>query len=511
MKYLRQFFDDWLTRAAGIVFLLIVGLVIFNTSSGLPEKYPLFGVFNYSMVPILFIVGGVIFVLAILRSYGAQVAMEHRKRQRRKLLFLMFSGAIGMILLLVGGYQLMEFTDSTAFCGRLCHQVMYPEYTTYQASPHSRVPCSDCHVGPGADYMVKSKVSGIPLIFHTLFGSYERPVTSPVLNLRPARETCEQCHWPEKFTEDRIRVYDHYLHDEQNTKQTHILAFRVGGGEPGTASGIHWHIASSVWYLPLDSSRQEIGWVGVETENGEMKEYFDLDKLDEINTERIEEEKRFMDCIDCHDRATHIFYSPDELIDAALSLGEIDASLPYIKRLGVEALDVDSPGLEVTMTRVESIADFYQSNYPEVYQERHEAIAQAIEKLKELADLVIFPDMDVSYQTHSDFLGPPGCFRCHGRLATLPQDGEESEVIDADCSSCHYSVSIGEQPYTMATDIPHSTEGRADCRLCHQSLTTMPVDPAGHTSEICTTCHQPSSLQSGQQQESSGGSQLTGR
>ncbi len=68
MKYLREIFDDWLTRAAGIVFVLIVALVIFNLVSDLPERYPLFGVFNFSMVPILFIVGGVIFILAILRS-----------------------------------------------------------------------------------------------------------------------------------------------------------------------------------------------------------------------------------------------------------------------------------------------------------------------------------------------------------------------------------------------------------------------------------------------------------
>ncbi len=68
MRYLREIFDDWLTRAAGIIFVLIVGLVIFNTVSELPEQYPLFGVFNFSLVPILFIAGGVVFVLAIVRE-----------------------------------------------------------------------------------------------------------------------------------------------------------------------------------------------------------------------------------------------------------------------------------------------------------------------------------------------------------------------------------------------------------------------------------------------------------
>ncbi len=65
---MREIFDDWLTRAAGIVFVLIVALVIFNIYPDLPEKYPLFGVFNFSMVPVLFIAGGGIFILAILRS-----------------------------------------------------------------------------------------------------------------------------------------------------------------------------------------------------------------------------------------------------------------------------------------------------------------------------------------------------------------------------------------------------------------------------------------------------------
>ena len=68
MRHLREIFDDWLTRAAGIVFILIVALVIFNVLSDLPEKYPLFGVLNFSMVPVLFIVGGIIFIFAILRS-----------------------------------------------------------------------------------------------------------------------------------------------------------------------------------------------------------------------------------------------------------------------------------------------------------------------------------------------------------------------------------------------------------------------------------------------------------
>ena len=118
--------------------------------------------------------------------------MEEQRVRRTRLIFLMVAGAIGIMFLVIGVYQLVEFMDSTAFCGKLCHTVMYPEYTVYQGSPHSSVTCSECHVGSGADYLVKSKLSGIPLIITTLTGSYDRPIATPVNNLRPERETCEQ-------------------------------------------------------------------------------------------------------------------------------------------------------------------------------------------------------------------------------------------------------------------------------------------------------------------------------
>jgi len=198
--------------------------------------------------------------------------------RREKMLFLVFAGAISLMLLVVSSYQLYDYTDSVAFCGRICHKVMYPEYTTYQASPHSRVRCTECHVGPGADYLVKSKISGIPQIFFTITGTYPRPIETPVENLRPARETCEQCHWPEKFSGDLVRYRIGYRADEFNTEKIDSRVLRVGGGKAGVASGIHWHVLANVWYLPLDEKRQEIAWVGVEGVFGGITEYIDPEK-----------------------------------------------------------------------------------------------------------------------------------------------------------------------------------------------------------------------------------------
>ncbi len=362
------------------------------------------------------------------------------RRHREKLLFLMFAGAIGIILLVIGGYQLVEFTDSTSFCGRLCHEVMYPEYTAYQASPHSRVLCSECHVGSGADYLVRSKLSGMPQIIAVLTASYERPISTPVKNLRPARETCEQCHRPERFAGDLVRVRTSYMADEANTEKVDTRVLRVGGGEAEVAQDIHWHIAARVWYLPLDEKRQEIGWVGVEDSNGELTEYVDPERAGEISPQRLENEKLLMDCIDCHNRATHIFRSPEELIDLALARGKIDSSLPFIKREGLQALDPPGPSLAQAFTKVEAIAEFYRGSYPQLYQEVEPAINKAIEELKEIARLTTFPAMKVNWQTYPDNIAhqeSPGCLRCHGKL--VGSTGEaKGEVVNAGCELCHY-------------------------------------------------------------------------
>ncbi|MFH1381858.1 MAG: NapC/NirT family cytochrome c [Chloroflexota bacterium] len=362
------------------------------------------------------------------------------RRHREKLLFLMFAGAVSIMLLIVGGYQLVEFTDSIAFCGRLCHTVMYPEYTVYQASPHSRVRCAECHVGSGADYLVRSKLSGIPLIFTTLTGTYDRPIPTPVENLRPARETCEQCHRPDRFAGDLVRIHTTYASDEANTVTTDTRVLRVGGGDFKVAQGIHWHIAAQVWYLPLDDARQDIAWVGVESQSGQLTEYVDPSKASDITPQRIDKEKRLMDCMDCHNRATHIFRSPDELIDEKFVLGELDISLPFLKREAMKALDPSNSSLTEANQKLEAIKDFYRVSYPQVYQEKTVEINEAITALKDVARLTTFPEMNVSWKTYVDNAAhqtSPGCFRCHGKLLAT-SGAQQGKAVDADCQLCHY-------------------------------------------------------------------------
>lgn len=418
--------------------------------------------------------------------------MFNHQPHRDKLYFLIGAGALSLVFLVLGGLQLLEFTDSTPFCGELCHTVMYPEYTTYQASPHSRVACSDCHVGPGTDYFVRSKISGVPWIFVTIAGNYHRPIPTPVENLRPARDTCEQCHRPERFAGDLVRVHTTYQSDEANTQRVDTRVLRVGGGQAELAKDIHWHIAANVYYLPVDEKRQEITWIGVENSDGTLTEYADPARTTPLTSD-MTEKIRLMDCVDCHNRATHIFRSPDELIDSALLDGRI-ADLPFIKREALKALGTVNFSLDEAYSKVDALKDFYKSSYPDVYAQNGADIDRSIEALKEVARLTTFTEMNVSWKTHIDNSAhqeSPGCFRCHGKL-TAVEGSNKGQVIDDRCDSCHYAVNVSATPVST---IPHPLEGFSDCVSCHGEggIKPFPPDHAGRSNTSCLLCHQTAS------------------
>ncbi len=277
------------------------------------------------------------------------------------------------------------------------------------------------------------------MVFATLSGNYPRPIPVPVENLRPARETCEQCHRPERFAGDLVRFHTTYATDESNTATTDVRVLRVGSGDPRVASDIHWHIASDVFYLTLDKERQEIGWVRVEGKDGTVTEYIDPAKQSEV-AQLSKEKPRLMDCIDCHNRATHVFRSPNDLIDTKIGLGQIDGSLPYIKKQGLAVLDPPNPSLEQAYSRIDALKDFYRTTYPQVFEKKGAAIDSSLAQLKDVARLTTFPDMKVNWKTYVSYGGhtqSPGCFRCHGKLVATSGD-QKGKTISADCQLCHY-------------------------------------------------------------------------
>jgi hypothetical protein len=355
----------------------------------------------------------------------------------------------------VGTYRAYNFTESVAFCGQLCHAVMRPEYTAYKFSPHARVRCTECHIGAGASWYVKSKLSGLYQVWATLTHIYHTPIPTPLENLRPARETCEECHWPEKFSGDMEKEIWHFSPDQANTPTRYNLLLKIGGGTPeaGLGQGIHWHINSTVRvrYWARDKTRLDIPWVEVTIGTSAPVVYRSPDCPDPLPEEA---EIRLMDCIDCHNRPSHIFRSPRQLIDTSLAAGVLDPSLPYLKRYATELLERQYPD---TPTALKSIASILKTRNKDWMQgPRGTALVQHnIEWLQTVYQRNFFPEQGVDWRQYPDHKGHfefPGCYRCHdGRHRNA-----EDKKISNDCQLCHEIIdqAEGEKAFAPITYTP---------------------------------------------------------
>ncbi len=383
---------------------------------------------------------------------------------------------IGMSV--VGSYRAYNYTDSVTFCGQLCHSVMNPEFTAYSQSPHARVACVDCHVGAGATWYVKSKLSGARQVFKTALNTFPRPVPTPVHNLRPASETCEECHWPKKFFGAQLKVINHYASDEKNTPLQIRLLIKTGGGDPsrGEPEGIHWHVdpANEVTYLATDEQRQTIAYVRVKDAQGAVTEYYAKDAT--LSKDQIAKaDKRHMDCVDCHNRPTHIYTPPEVSVDQSFIAHRLDASLPYLKQQSIAALTAKYDTTPAAMEGIaKTIEDFYGSKYPDLARSKRPEIQGAIADIQRIYKLTFFPEMKVDWRTHPNNIGHfyfSGCFRCHDGNHVSP----EGKVIRKDCDLCHTIVQEQGSTVNMA-----SLPGVA---FQH------PVDLGDITAVNCSDCH----------------------
>jgi len=382
-------------------------------------------------------------------------------------------------LFFMGSVSLMEYAESTEFCS-LCH-VMTPEHTAYQNSPHARTNCGVCHIGPGAYPAFEAKVRSAHYLWVYPLNRYERPIKSPITSLRPVEVVCEQCHWPQKFYEDRLVTIPDYAQDEKNSLTQTTLVINTGGGpaEAGLGRGIHWHIENPVYYIATDEKRQNIPWVQA-TFGGVTTEYISTDST--LTAEAIARaEKRKMDCLDCHNRASHNFRRPDDALDQALALGQIPADLPYIKREGVKVLERKYATEAEAAAAIAGVEDFYKTNYASLYESRQADVQKAVAGLQSIFNQTQFPFMGVDWQTHTNNIGHkdfPGCFRCH--------DGKhlskDNQAIRLECNICHSipQVALPGKPLP-AVEISRASEPDS-----HKSTTWL----AQHRYQFDATCAQ---------------------
>lgn len=435
-----------------VSFGLIIFLFILELLS--PDQKPYMGIIAFVILPAFLILGLVLIVYGIFREHRRQKLgiKDERKfpvidlnNPKQRTAITLFIG--GTILLLIftafGSYQAYEYTDSDEFCGTVCHKVMEPEFTAYQFSPHARVGCVQCHIGSGAEWYVRSKFSGAYQVYSVLFNKYSKPIPTPIENLRPAQETCEQCHWPQHFYSEKKHEYAYYVSDEKNSKWKLTLLMKVGGGyeETGVTKGIHWHmnIANEITYFATDETRMSIPWVKVKSKDG--KETIYRIKDSPVSDGEIPKGMlRRMDCIDCHNRPSHIFNPPMRSVNHLMDLDRIDPELPFIKSISVQALERLYSNKDIALDSIKTkIYEFYKVNYPEIYLNKREDIIQSIEEVQRIYTRNYFPYMSANWKYFPEQIGhmyAPGCFRCH--------DGnhfsDDGKVISHDCNVCHTIV-----------------------------------------------------------------------
>ncbi len=464
-----QLGNNWLTLAGAAMttssaFVLVWFWFMELTS---PRSiHPYMGIILFLILPALFLVGLALIPLGIIRLRRQRKlageaplplqAVDFKQPGVRRLLTVVgVLTFINVSILGTAGLKGVEYMDSNQFCGLTCHTVMSPEYTAFLDSPHSRVGCAQCHIGHGAPALVRAKISGSRQLFAVAFGTYSRPIPSPVEHLRPARETCEQCHWPQKFTNDKLIVRTKFAEDETNTPSTSILLLKIGGHTPNGTTGIHGrHLDAMerITYITTDARRQEIPKVTYREESGKLIEYVTAE-FKSLPKEKVDKATiRNMDCIDCHNRPTHAFQLPDRALDKALAEKRMSTELPFLKKQALELLKADYADQKVAAAKIPvALAEFYRTTYPEVYKQKRAQVDTAGEVVKAIYLRNVFPEMKITWGTHPNNIGHEeavGCFRCHDGSHTAA----DGRTIKGDCDTCHTILAQDEKDPKILKD-----------------------------------------------------------
>ena len=437
-----------IVTTAGISWLFVLPIQIRGHASN-----PYVGIIVFLILPIAFFAGLALIAAGIylgkreIRKGISEATFDRRTALLRLVWFLVLTTALNVVIGTQLTYRAVHYMETPQFCGASCH-TMKPEFTAYQNSPHSRVECVECHVAPGAAGWISSKMNGIRQLVDTSLDTYERPIPSPLVTNRlvPARETCEQCHWPQLFSGVRLRVLSKFAADEPNARTETVLLMMVGGDRMSIHRA-HFGPGVQIRFKAADASRQTIPWVEYRnTTTGDVRTFASADPPSDPGkaSTKAPSAQYEMQCVDCHNRPAHAFDLPERAMDNALALGDISVTLPFIKKKGLELLKTNYRTRDEVEDKLpEALASFYRQHYAELYSRRTHDILQAGQAMVAIYNRNVFPEMNVTWGTYPNNLGhtdSPGCFRCHdGAHATA-----SGATITQDCNVCHQLLAVEE-------------------------------------------------------------------
>jgi nitrate/TMAO reductase-like tetraheme cytochrome c subunit len=445
-----------ITTAAGVTMIGYWLVELF----GRARDNPYVGIIFFLILPALFILGLVMIPVGIF--------IRHRKLQRAGLIpstypkidlndrifrhgldIVLVATIVNLLVVAMASYRGAAYMDSPQFCGQSCH-VMHPEYTAYQISPHAHVDCVACHIGTGAEAYFSAKVNGTKQLIEVAFNRYPTPIPSPVTSLRPAREICEACHTPTRFVGERLLVKSNFADDEKNTETQTVLVMHLGGQDSlSRRSGIHGVHLNHMEYITTDAGRNTIPWVMRRNSDGSETVF----AASALNGAQPSGERRVMDCIDCHNRASHSFVTPEEAINRAMADGSISTDLPFIHKEGLELLKAEYPSQDEARTKIPAqLATFYQNSHPDVMSSKANLVKAAGSELAKLYCQNVFPDMKVTWGTRPNNIGHmnyPGCYRCHDGDHT----SKDGKTVTQDCANCHNLLAVEEAKPKVLSDL----------------------------------------------------------
>ena len=492
-------FKNWLRIIGSIIasinLLLIV--LIFCISTLFDKGNTNLGLFIYIILPGFMVMGLLMIPIGMfrerrrIRKSGVKEASRFPRidlnDQRHRNAFLIFTVSTIIILFLstLGSFEAFHLTESVEFCGTLCHQVMEPEHTAFKKSPHANVSCVECHVGSGASWYVKSKLSGLHQVYAVLAKSFPTPIETPLHDLRPARETCEKCHWPQKFYTRSIWTNKYFLADSLNTEWDIMLQMKTGPEYSGFGftEGIHWHInpAVNIEYISENDKRENITYVKYTNKTTGAVTIYRNENNPVSDSLLAASSPRTMDCIDCHNRPSHNYSSPTVYFDKAMLTGEVSKSIPFFKKVTMGILSETFSDTDTAYLKIEErITSFYKTDYNDYYSANKNLIDSSISSVKRAFSQNTFPKMKVTYDKYPEHIGhleSDGCFRCHND--TFKADN--GRVISRDCNLCHTIVGQGKKDMMAFTNIKESLEFQhpidigtawkeANCSECHKYL-----------------------------------------
>lgn len=429
-----------LTTACAALFLLALGAEAY----GLIEN-PYVGILIFGALPTGFAFGLLLILIGNLLGRRKGLTEVHwptinlaSRGQRVFVMGLLAASLVNIVIFAVAGYGAIHYMETPSFCGQVCHEVMEPEYVAHAEGPHANVSCVSCHVGSGAGALVASKIDGVRRLRGFITGNITRPIATPVAEMRPAREICATCHWPEKIHGNKLKVIKEYSDDEASSETVTTLEMKVGGGSHvlGIGEGIHWHmnVKNRIEYVALDAQRQDIPYVKITAADGSVREYR---KPGVTDAQIAAGTTRTMDCTDCHNRPSHSFSaSAERAVDAAIATGRVPRSVPFVRREMVKALKTEAATADAALASIDrDLRAFYAGD--EVTARPSAAdLTRVVEAAQAVYRTNVFPQMKITWGSYRSELGhmtSPGCFRCHDEEKATP----DGKTIGQDCESCH--------------------------------------------------------------------------